>query len=82
MRDFDGLERALKHGSGRRPLRLDAEGAERAAKLEPADDLTPEVIFEKRWALTVLPESSSASFHCLRSRCTRVWNASARASAR
>jgi len=52
--DEQARERALKRGAGRRPLRLDAEQAERQAGPAFADDLTPELIFEKRWALTVL----------------------------
>jgi len=45
---------ALKRGAGRRPIPLDADTAERTANLETTDSLTPEAIFERRWALTVL----------------------------
>ena len=35
-------------------MSLDFESAESQYALEPADDLTPEKLFEKSWALTVL----------------------------
>lgn len=47
-------EHALKRGGGRRPISLDSEEAESRFQREPADRLTPEQIFERRWALTVL----------------------------
>lgn len=46
-------EQALKRG-GRRTLSLDTELAEDRFREEPAGQLTPEEIFERRWALTVL----------------------------
>lgn len=45
---------ARKRGGGRAVLSLDFENAESQYALEPADDLTPEKMFEKSWALTVL----------------------------
>ena len=45
---------ALKRGGGRAVLSLDFENAESQYALEPAEDLTPEKLFEKSWALTVL----------------------------
>jgi RNA polymerase sigma factor (sigma-70 family) len=45
---------AQKHGGGQRILSLDALGAESRYHLEPADNLTPERLFERQWALTVL----------------------------
>ncbi|MBL7187449.1 MAG: sigma-70 family RNA polymerase sigma factor [Phycisphaerae bacterium] len=45
---------AKKRGGGRAILSLDFENAESQYALEPADDLTPEKLFEKSWALTVL----------------------------
>ena len=45
---------ARKRGRGRAVLSLDFENAETQYALEPADDLTPEKLFEKSWALTVL----------------------------
>lgn len=47
-------ERAVKRGGGRMPLSLDAEAAEGRYRIEPSDELTPEKLFERRWALEVL----------------------------
>ncbi len=47
-RDHDA---ALKRGSGIRFLPLDAEGRYRA---EPVDDLTPDRLFDRAWALSLL----------------------------
>lgn len=47
-------ERALKRGGGVRPLPLDADTAETRYLREPADRLTPELVFERRWGLTVM----------------------------
>ena len=46
--------RALKRGGGRRLLSLDVELAERRLLALPADPSTPETLFEKSWALTVI----------------------------
>jgi RNA polymerase sigma-70 factor (ECF subfamily) len=46
--------RAKKRGGGRTLLSLDFENAENQYALEPADHLSPEKLFEKSWALTVL----------------------------
>jgi DNA-directed RNA polymerase specialized sigma24 family protein len=46
--------RALKRGGPVPPLPLDIETAEGLYQLEPRDDLTPEHIFDRRWALTLL----------------------------
>lgn len=48
--------RAKKRGGGRRVLSLDAMKAESRYRLEPADLLTPERLFERRWALAVLEQ--------------------------
>jgi RNA polymerase sigma factor (sigma-70 family) len=49
--------RALKRGGGRAALALDfAEGEDRYLR-EPVDDRTPERVFDRRWALTVLDAS-------------------------
>jgi RNA polymerase sigma-70 factor (ECF subfamily) len=45
---------AAKRGGGRAPLRLDFEDGERRYSLEPAHVMTPERIFDRRWALTLL----------------------------
>jgi hypothetical protein len=46
--------RCLKRGGQCQWVYLDAEGAEDRYCLEPADQLTPEKVFEARWALTLL----------------------------
>jgi RNA polymerase sigma-70 factor (ECF subfamily) len=46
--------RAQKRGGGQTVLSFDAESAEARYELEPVDTLTPEAIFERQWALTVL----------------------------
>jgi RNA polymerase sigma factor (sigma-70 family) len=45
---------AAKRGGGQRLLSLDVEEGERRYLMEPATNETPERIFERRWALTVL----------------------------
>ena len=45
---------AKKRGGGQLPVSLDAEAAEVRYKLEPADHLTAERIYERRWAVTLL----------------------------
>lgn len=46
--------RALKRGGGRAALPLDFESGEDRYLREPADDRTPERLFERRWATTLL----------------------------
>ena len=46
--------RALKRGGNQPPISLDAEAAEGTYRLEPRDDLTPERLFDRRWALILL----------------------------
>ena len=48
---------AQKRGGGRRLLSLDFQEAESQYHLEPADRLSPERLFEKSWALTVLEKT-------------------------
>jgi RNA polymerase sigma-70 factor (ECF subfamily) len=48
--------RAVKRGGGREPVSLDLQDAEQRYGLEPADELTPERLFERRWALTLLDQ--------------------------
>lgn len=50
-------EQALKRGGGKTPLSLDVDTAEYRYRPQPADGETPEKIFEKRWALTVLDQT-------------------------
>ena len=45
---------AKKRGGGRKILSLGFQDAEGQYALEPADPLSPEMLFEKSWALTVL----------------------------
>lgn len=46
--------RAKKRGGGQVLIPIDAASAETSYGLEPADSLTAEKIFERRWALTML----------------------------
>ena len=48
--------RRLKRGGGKEFVQLDPEEAERRYQLEPGEFLTPEKIFDARWAMTVLGE--------------------------
>lgn len=45
---------ALKRGGGHVIVSLAFDDGERSYQLEPADDLTPERVYERRWALAVL----------------------------
>ena len=45
---------ALKQGGGAPPVSLDSADAEDRYRLEPADHETPELVFERRWGLTVM----------------------------
>lgn len=46
--------RALKRGGTQPPISLDVETAEGRYQLEPSDDLTPEKLFDRHWALMLL----------------------------
>ena len=46
--------RALKRGGGAAPISLDTAAAESRYSLEAVNHLTPEKVFERRWALTVI----------------------------
>jgi len=50
-------ERAQKRGGEQALLRLDLQDAEQRYHLEPSHNLTPEKIYERRWALTLLERS-------------------------
>src|SRR5438067_6076391 len=41
--------RTRKRGGGREPISIDVDHAEGRYRLEPAHDLTPEQLFERRW---------------------------------
>jgi RNA polymerase sigma factor (sigma-70 family) len=45
---------AIKRGSGLRPIPLEELRADERIEIEPADPMTAEMIYERRWALTVL----------------------------
>jgi RNA polymerase sigma-70 factor (ECF subfamily) len=49
-------EHALKRGGGRVPLSIDRTAAEGCYGREPSHDETPERLFERRWALTLLEQ--------------------------
>jgi RNA polymerase sigma factor (sigma-70 family) len=49
--------RAEKRGGGQVPLSLDFSEAETSIGFQPADEQTPEIAFQKRWALTLLEQS-------------------------
>jgi RNA polymerase sigma-70 factor (ECF subfamily) len=49
--------RALKRGGGQPALSLDDSSAEARYRLEPADDLSADRLYERRWALTMLDRS-------------------------
>ena len=51
--------RAQKRGGGRELIRLDAEDAKARYQLEPAHSVTPERIFEMRWAHALLEQTLS-----------------------
>jgi len=45
---------AIKRGKGQRPIPLDEFRGDDRMEIDPADPLTAEMIYERRWALTVL----------------------------
>jgi len=47
-------ERALKRGGGQMPISIDATEAERWYVPAVIDDVTPETLFDRRWALALL----------------------------
>ena len=48
---------ALKRGGGQPPLPLDCAGGDDRYRREPVDDVTPEVAYERAWALTLLDDT-------------------------
>ena len=48
--------RARKRGGGQTPISIDAAAAESRYGLEPSHGLTPEKIYEQRWALALLEQ--------------------------
>jgi RNA polymerase sigma factor (sigma-70 family) len=63
LQNFLGHEyersRAQKRGGGQELVRLDAEDADARYRLEPIDSVTPETIFERRWAQALLEQTVS-----------------------
>ncbi len=49
-------QRAQKRGGNRPPVSIDALTAEGRYRREPAHDLTPERLFDRQWALTLLDQ--------------------------
>jgi RNA polymerase sigma-70 factor (ECF subfamily) len=47
-------EHTIKRGGGRPPISLDMQEAERRYLLDPGHDVTPEKLYERRWAMTLL----------------------------
>ena len=54
LSDARDRERAAKRGGGQAPIPLDEAFAEESYRREPHTELTPEEIFERRWAFTVI----------------------------
>lgn len=54
IKDAQDKEHALKRGGGVQVYSLNADEAEEAYAREPADNRTPESVFERTWALSVL----------------------------
>lgn len=48
--------RAKKRGGGRDFISIDFDDAERRYRVEPSHNLTPEKLFERRWAMTLLEQ--------------------------
>ena len=46
----------LKRGKGQHPVPLDELSGNRASDMEPADHLTADRIYERRWALTLMEQ--------------------------
>jgi RNA polymerase sigma-70 factor (ECF subfamily) len=61
-------ERAQKRGGGLTSLSIDTETAEGRYQHEPSHDLTPEKLYERRWALTLLEHVLST----LEQECARI----------
>ncbi|PWU20464.1 MAG: RNA polymerase subunit sigma-24 [Verrucomicrobia bacterium] len=51
---------AQRRGGGQTPVPLDSGEGETRMSLEPADQLTPEGLFERRWAFAVLEQTMKA----------------------
>ena len=58
LSDARERERAIKRGGGRTIVSLDAMDAEERFRCEPRDSTTPERLFERRWAMTLLDRAA------------------------
>ena len=54
LADEQRRARAIKRGEGQRLIPLEGLRADERIQMEPADRVTAEMIYERRWALTVL----------------------------
>jgi DNA-directed RNA polymerase specialized sigma24 family protein len=54
LSDQRDRDRAAKRGGGATVLSLDAQTAEERYQLEPVDTMSPDRLYERRWAFTVL----------------------------
>jgi len=54
LSDEHDWQHAQKRGGGQPVISLDAQGAEERYRLEPPDTETPEKLFERRWAMTLI----------------------------
>src|SRR5262249_59972317 len=54
LADCRDRDRAAKRGGGAMPISIDRALAEGRYSAEPADELTPERLFERRWATSLL----------------------------
>lgn len=57
--DQHRAKNALKRGGGVNTFSIDAEAAEQRYLNEPVDELTPEKIFQRQWALTMLERAQT-----------------------
>ena len=51
--------RALRRGGGRSPLPLEFDDGERQYLIEPVDNETPETLYERRWAQTIMAQAAA-----------------------
>lgn len=57
LRDEHARDTALKRGGQQRALSIDTADAEARYHMEPADRATPEQMFERRWAMSILEQT-------------------------
>ena len=58
LSDEHDRQRALKRGGEQAPISIDADDWESVRAQEPATDVTPEAIFEQRWAMALLDRAT------------------------